>query len=160
MLGKSLASAVNLIPPVVGGELICRAVEGEPGIRNPVGDPADDLRLRGESVIDISVQRIGAEDHVGEDAVAVGRLEFIDHRAQGHHFDAHAPGVAQGELLNGCAVGHFAKVVLLDPRQRPGVRGINGSDQRQQCQRKQKFGQAHAPEFGKLPKGKQNRKSR
>ena len=45
--------------------------------------------------------------------MAVGRLEFIDHRAQGHHFDAHAPGVAQGELLNGCAVGHFAKVVLL-----------------------------------------------
>ena len=41
-LGKSLASAVNLIPAVVGGELICRAVEGEPGIRDAVGDPADD----------------------------------------------------------------------------------------------------------------------
>ena len=104
----------------------------------------------------IRVEGIGAEHDVGEDALAVGHLDFHEHGAEGHYFDDHASGIAQGELADDGAVGHFAEFVRLDPGQGFGTCGYQGNGQGQQRQRKQIFGQMHVLWFKKSAEVKQN----
>ena len=105
---EASAAAVQMILPVVRGELVGRAVEAEPRVADAVRITACHRTEKARSR-QIVFEVVEAEDDVVEAAAAIGRLQRHDHGAVRHDARFHAVDVGERVDIDGGAVGHLAE---------------------------------------------------
>ncbi len=147
-LGESLASTVEVVRSIVGGEFVFHAVEREPGSGDPIGNPPND-RSRSRKPFAILIEVGGAQHHVGHRAVAIGHFDLGDNRAVDHDFGRHALGVTKREELHDRALRRSAKFLFFESAH--GGFAVGPAERSRQCQRDQNgvgFEKAHDRIFG------------
>ncbi len=118
-------ATVQVVRPVVGGEVISPAVQCERAFGDPVADAADrraEVRRAGE----IRLQRVEPQHDVGRPSGLVGDDELGERGAVSHDLRRHAVAVGEGVDLHGCPVLCLAECGLrnrLRARRRSGLAG-------------------------------------
>ena len=108
VLVEALEAAVQRVGTVVGGELVLLAVQGEGGVGDPVAVAADDgpeVRVR----LQVAVDRVEAEGHVGGAARAVGHDDPLHDGAPRDDVHLHAVRVLERVALDRGAVERLAE---------------------------------------------------
>ena len=123
LLVEPLEAAVHVVGRPVRGQLEDLAVELEPGIRDPVADPADDRAEKGMAG-QIAGEIGKAEHHVAEPAVTIGHVQLGDDAAVIRDPGAQAIPIGQAVERHRLAVG-AAERLLIDHCRLPG-RGSRG----------------------------------
>ncbi len=104
----ALVPAVQAVRPVVAGQHVLDAVQGEAGAADPVGVPADQRAVERAGELQVPVELVEAQHHVGRAPVTVGRLDRLDDAAVGQDPHPH-PGTFQGPPVDRGAVGEGAE---------------------------------------------------
>ena len=97
---KPARAPVQVVRPVVGRDPVGHAVEVEGAPRDPVSEPPDQ-RAKKRRVLDVAVERVEPERHVGQAALPVGDLERHERAAEGQDLRSHSVGPRQRVKIDG-----------------------------------------------------------
>ena len=111
-LVESLQAAVQRVLTVVLRQLVLRAVQGEAAVGDAVAIASHDGSEVGV-YLEVAVQAVESEDHVGELAVPVRRLQAHDDGAVSHDSRLHAVLVGERVEFDRGPVGSLSEILLV-----------------------------------------------